>query len=249
MSVLGKLPQVYLPALAVRQWRELIGYRQNLVARRTRHKNRIRALGVSQGRKQAVGRGAWSQESLQALREEARALEACSPEELWRGMLALELAGLEQVEEMIAAVERKLEALAAGNRQVELLQTIPGVGPRLAELVVAVLDDPKRFANRKQVGCYAGLTPRQWQSGQMQREGRISGRGNRLLRALLVEVGWLMRRWNGHFSAVFTRVSRGSKKRRKVAVVAVARRLLVTCWAMLRDGRPWRGIDPAKAAA
>jgi transposase len=84
----------------------------------------------------------------------------------------------------------------------------------------------------------------------MTRQGRISCQGNRLLRALLVEVSWLMRRWNDQFWKIFQNVSKGSKQRRKAAIVAVARRLLVTCWAMLRDNKPWRpaGGVPAQAA-
>jgi transposase len=249
MSALGKLPQVHVPALAVRQWRELIGYRQNLVRRRTGIKNRIRGLLASQGRGLPAGKGGWTDRAVAEVAKEALAMERCSAEELWRGMLGLELAQLEEVEKIIAVVEQKLEALAAGDSRVQLLLTIPGVGPRLAEVVVAVLDDARRFGNRKQVGCYAGLTPRQWQSGQMARQGRISGRGNKLLRALLVEVGWLMRRWNGHFAGVFSQVSRGVKTRKKIAVVAVARRLLVTCWAMLRDHQPWREREHQVAAA
>ena len=67
------------------------------------------------------------------------------------------------------------------------------------------------------------------------------------MRALLVEVAWLMRRYNARLRTIFDQVCRGSKTRRKIAVVATARRLLVICWAMLRDGTRWR--DPTPAAA
>lgn len=113
--------------------------------------------------------------------------------------------------------------------------------------MVAIIDDPRRFKNAKQLGAYAGLVPRQIESGTMKRTGRITGRGNKLLRSLLVEVAWLMRRYNDALSAVFDRVCRGSRTRRKIAVVATARRLLVTCWAMLRDGTRWR--DPQATPA
>ena len=134
-------------------------------------------------------------------------------------------------------------AVAAGDKAA--IARSPGVGPRLAETVVAVIDDPKRFKNAKQVGAYAGLVPRQIESGTMTRTGRITGRGNKLLRGLLVEVAWLMRRYNGHLRNVFDRVCRGSRTRKKIAVVATARRLLVICWAMLRDGTRWRNPDVA----
>jgi len=54
-------------------------------------------------------------------------------------------------------------------------------------MVVATIDDPKRFANGKQVGAYAGLTPKQYESGTMKLQGKILGQGNKLLRSLLVE--------------------------------------------------------------
>ena len=68
------------------------------------------------------------------------------------------------------------------------LRTIPGVGPRLSEALVVALDDPHRFSSGKQVGRYFGLVPRQYQSGASDRQGRITGEGNQLLRRLLVEV-------------------------------------------------------------
>ncbi len=249
LSARGELPTVYLPSKRVREWRSLIGYRQDLVVRRTGIKNRIRSLLTQEGRAHAGGKKGWSDQALVRLEKEARAFLECSQEELWRGMLQMELTQLKALEELIGEVEAKLEALSKERSEVALLQTIPGVGPRLAEVVVAVIDDPKRFNNRKQVGCYAGLTPRVFESGKMVREGKISCQGNRLLRALLVEVSWLMKRWNAQFWEIFQNVGRGIKKRRKAAIVAVARRLLVTCWAMLRDNAPWRPAVKAKLQA
>jgi len=246
LSQLGQLPTVVLPAMRTRQWRSLIAYRHALVGRRTAIKNGIRSLLDRQGMTHAAGKSGWTKSAVAALGEVARPLIEADAEELWRGQLHVELQAFEQVEQLIDQVEAKLEALAEADDRVALLRTIPGVGPRLAETVVAVIDDPKRFKNAKQVGAYAGLVPRQIESGTMRRTGRITGRGNKLLRALLVEVAWLMRRYNGHLRSVFDRVCRGSRTRRKIAVVATARRLLVTCWAMLRDGTRWR--DPQVAA-
>jgi transposase len=118
--------------------------------------------------------------------------------------------------------------------------TIPGVGPRLAEAVAATLDRPDRFRNGRQVGAYAGLTPKRYQSGQSDRHGRITRAGNTLLRSMLVEVAWLGLRYNAWMRQVYDAVGRGSAARKKTAIIAVARRLLVVCWAMLRDGTAWR---------
>jgi len=116
---------------------------------------------------------------------------------------------------------------------------------------VAFLDDPKRFKNGKHVGSYAGLTPKQYQSGQMERQGRISGQGmerqggisgqgNKLLRNLFIEICWTSIRHNRWARDTFNRLLRGSPTRKKIAITALARKLLVKCWAMLRDQKDWK---------
>jgi transposase len=132
---------------------------------------------------------------------------------------------------------------------VRLLETAPGVGPRTAEAVAAHLGDPGRFKTGKQVSAYAGLVPRQFQSGESDRRGRITRRGPALLRKLLVECAWCSLRYNDWARATYLRLTHGGKVRRKQAVVALARRLLVRLWAMLRDGAPWREGPPSPAAA
>ncbi|MHC4564046.1 MAG: IS110 family RNA-guided transposase [Planctomycetota bacterium] len=239
LSAVGQLPQVHMPSRAVRERRALIRYREQLIARRTRIKNTIRSLLHRQGRAMPSGHRAWTQASLETLRSLSRQWSQVEVEDLWRATLGEELDALEQVAQRLARVEAKLNTMGRQDAGTRLLQTIPGVGPRLAETIVAVIDDPHRFATGRQVAAYAGLTPRQFQSGQMDRSGRISKQGNGLLRKLLVEVGWLMLRYNPHLAAFYRRVCRGSRGRRKIAVVAVARKLLVTAWAMLRDGRCW----------
>ena len=239
LSAMNQLPTITLPGTAVRQWRSLIGHRWTLVRRRSAIKNTIRAILDRQGLTMPSGKSGWTIKVRASLANEATPMNEAADEELWRGQLHIELQSLTQHEALIEQVETKLEAIARRDERVQLLRTIPGVGPRLAEVVVATIDDPKRFKNGKQVGAYAGLTPRQHESGTMSRSGRITGRGNPLLRTLLVEVSWLMRRYNPHLRAIFDQVCRGSKTRRKIAVVATARRLLIICWAMLRDGSRW----------
>lgn len=239
--IMGEFPKVELPTSKVRQWRSLIAYRHTLVARRTAIKNNIRSLLDRQGIAHTAGKSGWTAAALASLAGLAKPMEEASDEELWRGQVHVELEALRQSEEQIVVVESRLEKIAQADERVALLQTIPGVGPRLSETVVAIIDNPNRFRNGKQVGAYAGLVPKQLESGTMERSGRITRCGNKLMRMLLVEVSWLMRRYNEVFRATFDRVCRGSKTRRKIAVVATARKLLVTCWAMLRDKTAWRG--------
>ncbi len=194
-----------------------------------------------------AGKEAWTEQSLANLWKLAKPIGECSKDALWSGHLWMELKNLDHLMEQIEALDRKLDGLGDADHRVIRLKTIPGVGPRLSELVVAVIDDPKRFKNARQVGAYAGLVPRRYQSGQMDRVGRISKAGCGKLRKLLVEIAWGMLQHNTHGQNVFGRISKGQKTRRKQAAVALARRVLVWCWAMLRDGSDWR--DPTSRPA
>jgi transposase len=247
MTEMGSLPTVHMPELKVRQLRSLIQYRHGLVDRRTAVKNSIRATFERQGERLPVGHKAWTDAGIKEWSKEARPLADCPADQLWRGSLHEELEQLKSLEQSIAIAEKKLDELAQADARIKRLKTAPCVGPRLSELVVATLDDPKRFKNAKQVGAYAGLTPRQWQSGESCIEGHISRAGNPILREVLVEVCWLGIRTNPWMKQVYQDVRRGSDKRKKIAIVAVARRLLVRLWAMLRDGTDWK--EPAVRTA
>jgi transposase len=250
LSAMNQLPLVHVPPIGERQWRSMIAYRQALVARRTDIKNRIRAILEMQGLKSLRdGKSAWSDQSLAALRLVAQPLTQVELQDVWKGILWTELQELEAVGQHITAVEAKLDSIGEVNERVRRLQKIPGVGKRMAETVVAFIGDPHRFKNGKQVGCYVGLTPRPLDSGKKKRSGGISGEGNRHLRSMLIEVSWLGLHWNPWMREVYERIHRGSKARKKIAIVAVARRLLVRCWAMLRDGTDWRQPEPTAQAA
>lgn len=236
LSAMGELPVVHVPDRAVRAWRRLIHHRDKIVGRITMVKNTIRATLHQEGLSWPSGKSGWTIRSLGRLRE----MVASPSTAVWKAIIASELRQLDVLTAELAGLEETLTVKSASRPEVALLQTIPGVGPRLAEAVVAILDDPRRFRSGSEVGAYAGLTPRTMQSGAMHRQSGISKRGDGLLRKLLTQVSWLGLRHNPWLLDVFRRVSRGMKSRRKIAVVAVARRLLVWCWGMLRSGTAWR---------
>lgn len=246
LSALGQLELVHVPEREIRQWRWLINYRQRLVQQRTRVKNRSRELLNSEGLGQARGAKAWSEEGRAELAALAQPLADCAVGDLWRGALGVELAALNAAERQLAVVEQKLNQLGQASAEVQLLQTIPGVGPRLAEALVTALDHPERFRRGRDVGAYFGMVPSQFQTGETERYGRITKTGNRVVRSLLVEVAWIGQRYNPWLRSIYAQVQRGSKTRKKIAAVAVGRRLAVCCWAMLRDGTVWRPPVAAK---
>jgi transposase len=242
LYLLNQLPTVPLPPTNIRQWRSLIAVRQSLVGRRVAVQNRIRALFVAQGLPAPRGAKAWAQSGLAGLAQFARPLADCGPEQLWRGLLELALTEYRQTLALIAQTEAKLDTIGKHSAAVILLQTTPGLGPRTAEAIAAYMHDADRFPNAKAVSAYSGLVPRQHQSGEVDRRGRITKRGPALLRKLLVECAWCMLRYNGWARATYLRLTGGGQRRKKQAIVAVARKILVRSWAMLRDHKPWR--DP-----
>jgi transposase len=249
MAGRNELPTVHMPDPRRRQRRRLIQHRRTLVARRTACKNAIRSVFNQQGLSHELprGRSAWTRAGLEQLAAHAKPLDDCDVDDLWRGRLHLELEQMRLLHQQILAAERKLDELARGDQQVKLAQSVDGVGTRLAEAVVVCLDDPHRFKTAAQVSSYVGLVPRQMESGTMKRVGRITRRGPSLLRGLLVEVAWMVYRHNDWARSFVARISRGMKQRKKIAIVALARKLLVILWAMLRDNKPWRALAPPPA--
>jgi transposase len=247
LSAVNQLREVHIPRLEVRQWRALIAFRQQLVQRRSRIKNHIRDLLLTEGQILPRGATCWTQLGVARLEELAKPFSEVGLHELWRGQLDIELRQLRAVQQEIAAAEAQLDAIAAADARVALLRTIPGVGPRLSEAIVALLDQPARFHHAREVSAYVGMVPKELDSGETQRRGRITKHGSRLVRSLLVEVAWAGMRYNPWVRQTYQRISGGKKSRKKIAIVAVGRRLLVRCWAMLRDGTRWR--PPAIAAA
>jgi transposase len=248
-EALGQLPAVTVPALRVRQWRALIAGRQTVLGRRVAVQNQIRACLQGQGLPAPRGARAWTQLGLQGIEQYARPLAECGAEELWRGLLLVALTEYRQLLALLEETEAKLNAMGQQSEAVSLLESIPGVGPRTAETVAAYLDDPHRFQNAKQVSAYAGMVPRQFQSGEQDRRGRITRRGPALLRKLLVECAWGLLRYNTWARVVYQRLTKGGKTQRKRSIVALARKLLVRCWAMLRDQSKWREEPIPQAAS
>ena len=250
LEAIGQLPTVVMPDPVTRQRRMLIAFRQELVGRRVACQNRIRSLFAAAGRPTPRGHRAWTAAGMLAIGTHAKPLTECGPEELWRGMLHLALAEYGSLLIQVAEVERRLDELARADPATRLLETIPGLGRRTAEAVATHLGDARRFASAKQVGAFAGLVPRQYQSGVTDRRGRITRRGPALLRKLLVECAWCMLRYNRWAQKVYRDLTGGGTSRKKPAVVALARKILVRCWAMLRDGKPWRADrEPERVAS
>lgn len=150
--------------------------------------------------------------------------------------------------EQIRVLDRQILAHARADEVCRRLMTAPGIGPVIALAYRAVIDDPSRFKNSSSVGAYLGLTPRRYQSGEVDRSGRISKCGDALLRTYLYEAAntilGRVRKWS-NLKAWGTRLARriGTKK----AKVAMARKLAVILHRMWVDETDFRWSAPQEA--
>jgi transposase len=154
---------------------------------------------------------------------------------------------LDAINPELAAAETKLAELGDTEPVVKLLMTAPGVGPIIAACFVSVIDDAKRFRSPHHVESYVGLVPSEDSSGGKRRLGAISKKGNPYLRSLLVEGAWgILRHRDPKEPLRVWAEAVAARRSRKIAVTALARRLVGVLWAMWRDSKPY---DPKLLAA
>ncbi len=228
---MNELPCVHMPHESVRQWRRTIQHRRNLVNSMTQTKNRIRSLLKSQGLKKPHRGAWWSTATRTWMRQEAEHGDAP-----WQDVLGELLDLLEFQGQQLKRVTRRLDARLDERPSAWLLMTIPGVGPRTTEAVLAYTDDVRRFRRGKQYGAYFGLTPRLDESGSRRHMGHISKHGPSVVRWLIVESAWRAIGHSPALRAFYDRVMHGQKQRNKIAIVATARKLLTIMRAMLMTG-------------
>jgi transposase len=167
---------------------------------------------------------------------------AAKPElaSLVRTLLAMRSAVLEHIGELDADLRARAKTSLVCRR----FMTVPGVGPITALAVSAGIDDQQRFARSRNVGAYFGLTPRRYASGEVNRSGRITKRGDPAVRTLLYEAA----------NVLLVKISRPSVLRSwglaiaqrsgfKKAKIAVARKFAVLLHRMWRDGTEFRWSD------
>jgi transposase len=230
---LGETPTVHVPSLEVRTWRELINCRSQVIAKRTRAKNAVQSLLRSAGVVPSKHPGLWTKQGMAWLRP--LALPTLS-QQLRRDLLLEEIESLvrqgRRIEQQLIHQARQMPAVAG-------LRSIPGVGLRTAEAVVAFVDDPHRFRHAKAVGSSFGLVPCQDQSGDRNRLGHITRDGAPVVRQLVAEVAWQALRRSPTVRAYFERNQRGDPQRKKIALVATAHYLVRVMWALLKRGTIW----------
>jgi len=236
---------VHVPSVEAEDWRHLHRELSTLRAERTRYSNRIKGLLVGQGIRLPV-----EADLLQQL-EQVRLWDgSCIPEGL-RARLEQEFIRLGFTQQQIKALERERRALirSAEDSCVEMVRQLlrlRGIGENSAWLLVMEFFAWRQFRNRRQVGALAGLTPTPHQSGDDERERGISKSGNVPVRAMIIEIawGWLRFQPDSQLSRWYQeRFGGGSKRLRKIGIVALARKLLIALWRYVEYGEIPAGAE------
>lgn len=150
------------------------------------------------------------------------------------------LRSYEEVCKNIEKAENGLEKLCKKDPVIALFESIPGIGTITSLTYKAVIDNPYRFKNPRDVGAYLGLTPNQYSSGDTTRQGRISKCGSAELRALLVECATvILTRTNGWTKLKAWGLKIMKRSGHKKAAAAVARKLAIIMLRMWQEGKPF----------
>jgi len=229
---------VHVPSVEQEADRQLPRDWDVLKKERTLHRNRIQSLLACQGLTLKLGSDFAERLESLVLRD-GSALPSPLRERLKREWERLEL-----VESQIRELTRqKEEAVAAASspslQQIAQLATLKGIGLTSAWVFVSEFFGWRKFRNRREVGALAGLAPMPYQSGSSDREQGISKAGNSRLRTMAIEIAWSWLRWQpqSELSLWFReRYGPGSRRSRRVGIVALARKLLVSLWRFLETG-------------
>lgn len=154
---------------------------------------------------------------------------------------------LDALEQEIKELDKLVKETAKQDENVKLLQSMDGIGPITALAFKSEIDQAKRFENSKDVGAYIGLTPKQYSSGETNRQGSISKQGSKQLRTLLVEAATtLLTRCKAWSKLRAWGLKIMKKKGKKKAIIAVARKMAVILHRMLLTGKPFERTDKKK---
>lgn len=218
----------------------LMGSRRCLIETATKLKNTIR------GHLKAFGIRLATASTPKFARVVGDALQD-KPEVVQEGVKGL-LACFEHTLIQVALLEKKIEELAKEDEEVKLLTTIPGVGIITAYSFICHVGDPKRFKNSRAVGAYFGMTPTQYSSGDVHKQGRVSKCGSQEVRALLNECAFSIlystKSWS-RLKAWGQKIKK--KKGHKKATMAVGRKVCVLMHRMLITRKPFEYGAPKEA--
>jgi transposase len=236
----GGVPLAHVLSPHRRQLRNELGVRRALVETRSQYVTTIRGMMRERGIRLPK---CTTEYFAERVREATLAQDA-------RDLIEPLLTTIELTDRQLELAEDRLEKLSASEPIIQVLMTAPGVGPVVAATFVSVLDDAGRFRRAHQVEAYLGLVPSENSSGGKQRLGSITKQGNTYLRSLLVEAAWSIARTDDKSDPLRCWVRALMDRRgKRIAVIALARRLAGVLWAMWRRGTAYDSQRLGRCAA
>jgi transposase len=220
-----RFPQIWVASWENRDLRQLLWHRHRMVQARTRIMNQLQAVALNEGLR--CKKRLWRE----AGREQLEAFQL-APWSSQRRRDLLEL--LDRLDPTIAKLTQAIEQEVEKCPEAQRLRTHPGVGPLTALAFVLIIGRADRFQCGKQIASYLGLVPLEESSGNRRRLGHITKQGNSLLRFLLVEAAQVTVRSIPEWRSKYFHLA--MRRGRKIAKVAMARRLAVQMYWMMRKG-------------
>jgi transposase len=220
-----RFPRIWVPSGENRDLRQLLWHRHRMVQTRTRLMNQLQAVALNEGLRRK--KGLWREAGRKQL-ESFR----LAPWASRRRRDLLEL--LDRLNPTIAELSQTIEQEVEKCPEAQRLRTHPGVGSLTALAFVLIIGEAERFQCGKQIASYLGLVPSEESSGDRRRLGHITKQGNSLLRFLLVEAAQVTVRSDPEWRSKFFHLA--LRRGRKIAKVAMARRLAVRLYWMWRQG-------------
>ena len=218
-------PKIWVPSWENRDLRQLLWHRHRMVQTRTRIMNQLQAVAINEGVR--CKKRLW--------REAGRKQLESLPLAQWASRRRQDLLEvLDRINPTIAELTQAIEDEAEKCSEARRLMTHPGVGALTAVAFVLIIGEANRFGCGKQIASYLGLVPAEDSSGERRRLGHISKQGNSLLRFLLVEAAQATARSDCRWRSQFFHLAK--RRGRKIAKVAMARRLAVRLYWMWRRG-------------
>jgi transposase len=237
---LGAYRAAHRSSAAARGRRAQVAVRAVLVSSRTKYISLARALARQEGCR--IGSGS---AGTFVTRAQAQDL----PVDV-RARIAPLLTAIAGITKQLAALDKTLAQVVRTDAVAQRLCTVPGIGPVTAITFEAVVDDVARFGSAKAVRAYVGLVPREWSSGEQRRRGRITKAGHGRLRMLLVEAAWSILRYEHEATRPLRdwALRIATRRGKRIAAVALARKLAGILYAMWRDGSEFGQPAPRRTA-
>jgi transposase len=233
-----EFPRIHRPTPTSREILRMLRYRHKLVKMRTIIKNSLQALSIQSGL--SLRAKLFTRTGLTQLRSISMSPMMQYQREQW-------LQALEPLNQRIDKAVDWLEQQAAGDERIERLRTHPGIGLLTSLGLVHTLAPISRFSNQRKVAAYVGFDPKERSSGEKKRYLGISKAGSRVLRFLLIEAAQTACQGDPELKRFYLRLLHRQGKPK--AKVAVARKLLIRSYILLRDGIDYAEFNRRAVAA